>query len=353
MVVTGAVYWPVVVLTWPISYIITIIYTKEESDKKPPKPVAKTLYERLGFVTGHLIYIAASLRSYLLALLCIYVCYDGYSYPAFGRAATFQLNWMWPIIVKHELATFVMCGLWDWLLYFKFKKKLHRFKFNPIYPSISQFKQDMFWSGSTALMSALVEICLCHLYSIGVFKYHSKTLMDAPIYNLLWASTLNYWRIFHFHLEHRLMHPWKIKYLPFDGGKFLYKHIHSWHHKSYNPTTFSGGNLHPIEAIIYNTVPIICVPFGCHPSVAIAVIIESAIAGWVVHAGFQFPGTGNYFHQLHHEHFDCNYGGESVPIDKWLGTYVETKQDLRKIWGKNDKSIGLKGNQNIRKIHPE
>ena len=59
-----------------------------------------------------------------------------------------------------------------------------------------------------------------------------------------------------------------------------------------------------------------------------------AVGAWLGHDGFQWPGSGDYFHQLHHAHFDCNYGAMHVPIDKWLGTYAGCKEDLKAIWGK-------------------
>lgn len=49
------------------------------------------------------------------------------------------------------------------------------------------------------------------------------------------------------------MHPWfpkNNKGMVPDVGRFLYKYIHSLHHKSYNPTAFSGTNMHPIEAFM-------------------------------------------------------------------------------------------------------
>jgi hypothetical protein len=49
---------------------------------------------------------------------------------------------------------------------------------------------------------------------------------------------------------HRCMHPWFDKndkrWVP-DVGRFLYRHVHSLHHKSYNPTAFSGTSMHPVE----------------------------------------------------------------------------------------------------------
>ena len=48
---------------------------------------------------------------------------------------------------------------------------------------------------------------------------------------------------------------------------------------------------------------------------------------------FKWPGSGDYFHNLHHRHFDCNYGASHVPMDYWFGTYAAEKGDIAKIWG--------------------
>ena len=58
---------------------------------------------------------------------------------------------------------------------------------------------------------------------------------------------------------------------------------------------------------------------------------------------YTHSGSGDYFHQLHHAHFDCNYGAMHFPMDKWLGTYAGSKEDVRKIWGK--KPHGKKANK--------
>ena len=45
------------------------------------------------------------------------------------------------------------------------------------------------------------------------------------------------------------------------------------------------------------------------------------------HHGFEGPlfngklQTGSYFHYLHHRYFTVNYGVESVPLDKWFGSF--------------------------------
>ena len=70
--------------------------------------------------------------------------------------------------------------------------------------------------------------------------------------------------------------------------------------------------MHPIEATLYYTACLIPVYLGLHPVFAIAVIFDCGIDAWLSHDGFQWPGQGSYFHQLHHKHFDGNYGGKHL-----------------------------------------
>jgi len=276
----------------------------------------------------------------------------GWDYPAFGRAKTLEFSWIWPIIARDVVATWVICGCWDFLLYGGFgskalKQKLFKFKINPVYPSMDQIRHDAIATTIASLTAAALEIVFCHLWCIGVFPKFEPRLAARPLHNLVWATTITHWRIPHFWAVHRLMHPWKTTAIP-DIGRLLYKHVHAQHHKSYNPTAFSGTNMHPLESTLYYSAALIAVVFGCHPAIVLGCIIDCGVGAWLGHDGFQWPGSGDYFHMLHHAHFDCNYGAMHVPIDKWLGTFISCKEDLRKVWG--DKVAGEEANETP--VHP-
>merc|ERR1719174_2092339 len=79
-----------------------------------------------------------------------------------------------------------------------------------------------------------------------------------------------YWRIIHFYFIHRGMHPWWNRSYGLqqgDIGAFLYRYVHAHHHKSYNPTAFSGISMLPVESILYLSAALIPLLFrsGCHP----------------------------------------------------------------------------------------
>jgi len=311
-------------MAWPVGYVATA-FIKPDSDK-PPKNNPAPYYD----IPGHCTAFIAAIRSWLVAYACIFYL-PGLSgleaYPALGPAKIISFDWIAHILTRNLLATWIICGMWDWFLYFSpLKNKLHKYKMNPVYPKPNQIKHDAFWTTSASISAAVIEIVLCYLWANRTLPMQD-TLSDAPVSNLVVALLTTHYRIPHFHLIHRMMHPWRTTTIP-DIGKYLYKKVHSLHHKSYNPTAFSGTSMHPIESTLYYSAALVPVAFGLHPVHALAVIVDCGMGAWLGHDGFQWPGAGDYFHLLHHAHFDCNYGAIHVPLDWLFGTYAGSKEDL-------------------------
>ena len=160
-------------------------------------PVSTICIYQILFKVGHLTSMAAATRSWALAYLCIFhlpqqfgqvwsfysppqtnlcfwfnlllkIKYDIFLppplntsvtqvYPAFGPGKDFTLDWMLLIVARNLVATWIICGFWDWFLYFSplqvrilliykisklFQAKLAKYKMNPQYPSFNQIKHD-------------------------------------------------------------------------------------------------------------------------------------------------------------------------------------------------------------------
>ena len=101
--------------------------------------------------------------------------------------------------------------------------------------------------------------------------------------------------------------------------------MHSHHHKSYNPTAFSGFSMTPVESVGYLSAA--CVPLffrsGCHPWIHLYTKLDLIIGAQIGHDGFDAPGGSSYHHHLHHAHFECNYGEPHVPWDWLFGTFED------------------------------
>jgi len=298
--------------------------------KLPWDEVVETPKKILGSlnITGYLTLVATAVRSAILAYIAMYWCTD---YPAFGSGKNLEFGWIMKIVTRDLVFTWAVCGFWDWFLYFSpMKEKLHKYKITPKYPSNSQFFHDAKYTTLASLIAAGIEVCLCHLWSLGVLSYQ-QDWWESPFINFAVLGTTTILRSPHFYSMHRVMHPWRSSYLP-DMGKFLYKHVHSLHHKSHNPTSWSGTSMHPVESFLYYSVCIIPALAGFHPLIPLAFIVDAGLAAWTSHDGFTWPGTGNPFHMLHHSAFDCNYGNEQIPLDKFFGTFADKKEDVGSIW---------------------
>jgi len=331
-------------LFWPVGNIFYTLRCPE--DEKVPYNPAVPLLD----ISGHLTAFVASLRSFIMGWFCVYTIpfLMGEKYPGLGAAKVLEWSWIWPLFVRNIIGTWIICGFWDWFLYFSpMKDKLRKYKMNAKYPSPTQMKHDFFWTTQASCCAALIEILLCHGWAKGMIPA-DWNIFNSPIINIIAILTLTHVRFIHFYFIHRGMHPWKTTFFP-DIGSFLYTYVHSLHHKSFNPTSFSGTSMHTVEALVYYTAAFVPCCFGLHPAIAVATIIECALGAWLAHDGFQWPGSCDLFHQLHHEHFDCNYGLAHVPLDWMFGTFAGSMDDIKKIW-KNQKA-GREANKTP--VHPD
>ena len=122
----------------------------------------------------------------------------------------------------------------------------------------------------------------------------------------------------HFFVTHRLIH------IP-----FLYKHVHSVHHNSVNPSPWSSLSMHPVEHLIYFSGVLIHFVIPSHPILAIFHLHLAGFGSVIGHIGFDKIVAGDekgmdthaFAHYLHHKYFEVNYSDGLIPLDKLFGTW--------------------------------
>ncbi len=109
-------------------------------------------------------------------------------------------------------------------------------------------------------------------------------------------------------------------------GRFLFRHVHRWHHRYTAPIIFTTTAVHPIEFLTFElflVLPTFLIP--AHAGVYVAVVAYTYFIGMVDHSGIRATWklplhTNNRFHDDHHVYFHCNYAHHTMLLDRLHGT---------------------------------
>ena len=278
------------------------------------------------------IWLAVSARSAILAV-SIFTWF--FLQPDFTRVATFQFDWIAEMYLRNlALMTIVAGGLHLWLYRYKKQGKDQQFDTRDLSRISGRFSfgkqvyDNMFWtlaSGVTIWTS--FEVVTLWGYANGYVPY--LAFSDNPVWFVLLFLLQPLWGAFHFYWIHRALH-WPP----------LYRLAHSLHHRNINIGPWSGMSMHPIEHVMYLSGGLIHWIIATHPVHFLFNMQVKALEAATSHAGHQQlvigKGTkidlGDFFHQLHHRYFECNYGTLEMPLDRWFGTFHNgSEADSRKI----------------------
>ena len=139
-----------------------------------------------------------------------------------------------------------------------------------------------------------------------------------PVWFTLWFVLIPIWSSLHFYWVHRALH-WPP----------LYRLAHALHHRNVNVGPWSGISMHPIEHLIFYTTFLIHFVVPSHPLHLLFHGYMQSLHPVCSHSGFdgllvkdkKRAQLGNFFHQLHHRYFECNYGTVEMPWDRWFGSF--------------------------------
>ncbi len=143
------------------------------------------------------------------------------------------------------------------------------------------------------------------------------TFSDNPLWFIILLILLPIWAAVHFYGLHRLLH-----------REPFYSKIHAWHHKNVNTGPWSGLAMHPVESffLMFDTIIFFILP--AHPVHVIFLLFHHGIGAPTSHAGFHHLKIGafkfelgDFYHQLHHRFFECNYGTTETPWDEYFDTF--------------------------------
>ena len=177
-----------------------------------------------------------------------------------------------------------------------------------------QTRDNMFFTlVSGGGIAALFEAVMFRLYATeSIPQLNSLWLIAAMTFAVFWIEAV------HFYVNHRLLHVDPV-----------YKWAHALHHRNVNTGPWSGISMHPLEHVLYLSLPFVFVVIPGSPFIATFCLVYLMLSPSPSHSGFdRFKLTdsrsvhgGDFFHNLHHRYFEVNYGVLLLPLDKWFGTF--------------------------------
>lgn len=244
--------------------------------------------------------------------------------PSLDQTATFRLGWIAAIYLRNVVLLLLIAGGLHLRLYMT-KGQGTKFKYTDKWLATNNRKflfrnqtlDNIFWNlTSGAIIWTAWEALTLWMYGNGMLPFIS--FRSNPVYFVLLMVAVVFLRMFHFYWIHRLIH-WKP----------LYKACHYLHHKNINIGPWSGLSMHPLEHVLYFSGVMFHWIIPSHPIHAIFHLLHAGVSPALGHAGFHKLVTrgekglmaDNYFHYVHHRFFTVNFGHESVPLDKWFGSF--------------------------------
>lgn len=232
-----------------------------------------------------------------------------------AAAKVWSVKWMAYRLLANVLITFGYVGFWHVTLYILGWGKR---PFNPQRQyRRSKVVHNMFYNIFAVLQWTAWEAIFMHCYATGRLPY----ITDEESFGTWWGLALfvlswfwvALWRDLHFYFAHRFLHI-----------KFLYKYVHSLHHRNTDVEPFAGLCMHPVEHLFYFACAGPVLYIKASPFALMWMGVHLLISPAASHSGFEDNFQSDQFHYAHHRFFECNYGTGGVPYDLWFGTFRES-----------------------------
>lgn len=245
-------------------------------------------------------------------------------YPSLDAAHSFQIGWILQTYVVNLAFVAGIAGGLHWYFYmYRGQEKTLKFDRrdqateNRAFKFSDQVKDNMFWS-LTSGVAQLTAFQVVTMWLMANGYAPVITLSEYPVWFVLWIVLLPVWSAFHFYWVHRLLH------MP-----FFYTRFHALHHRNINIGPWSGLSMHPVEHLIY--LSSLCVHWvvASHPVHLIFHVLYQGPGAAMTHTGYEdllikdkrSLALGTFYHTLHHRYYECNYGNQEMPWDRWFGTF--------------------------------
>ncbi len=206
------------------------------------------------------------------------------------------------------------------LLAWRDPESLRRFRIQSRKPKQQKLVSESIvrWLVNNAILTALVV-------AAWPLLAHSRLRLDDPppfLLALVQFAAFAYVDDFLYYGVHRAMH-----------APFLYRHVHSVHHKILTPWAVTGHYMHPVEFVVTGALALLpAALFGAHVHVLWAWVAWRQWEATEGHCGYDFPWSPSHLfpgsdgarhHDAHHARVKGNYSGFFAYLDGAFGTFAK------------------------------
>ena len=250
-----------------------------------------------------------------------------YLTPELQTMASFNPGWLALLWLRNCVILVLFAGSLHWYLHRK-KRQNNDFMLNRQWLSTdsSQFlwkdqvRDNMFWSIASGVTAWTAWEALCYWW----YANGRLTATDSLWYFVAMLYLLYFWSTTNFYFVHRLLH-----YKP------IYHYAHQLHHRSVDVGPWSGICMHPLESFAYFSPFVLWLFIPVDPVLIVITGLYQGLNPALSHCGFDYLKlgdkikfkTGDWYHQLHHQYFDLNYGNTPTPFDKIFGSWHDGSKD--------------------------
>lgn len=246
--------------------------------------------------------------------------------PRLERCVEFEAGWIAQIYAINLVSTILLAGGLH-LYFYTFKRQgmerridpSEHGRDNPKFFGRAQVWDNMFYTcvSGVTIWTAYVVLFMW-LYANNLIPWFTwGTSVLGMAWFVLLFPLLVMFESAHFYFVHRLLHV-----------KQMWR-WHAHHHRNVNIGPWSGFSMHPVEHVLYFSNILIHLIVISHPVHMLYNMYFTALAAVTAHTGYSsllvkdraVVDLGNFHHQLHHRYFDCNYGTQVMPWDKWFGSF--------------------------------
>ena len=293
---TGAAYQPKILEVPPL-------YTW------PPRPLAALRYLLWGmmFPWGY-VFVALAFPTWW------------YLTPSLETMATFEPGWIALLWLRNCALLCLFAGSLHWLQHRR-RAQGRQYRMNrkdlatdgKLFLWRNQVRDNIFWS----IVSGVSFWTAYEAVTYWFYASGRLPVIDNPWYLIACVFLVILWSTAHFYFVHRWMH-WPA----------VYPHVHELHHRNVDIGPWTGISMHPFEHLFYFSLFMLWWIVPVHPVIIVMTGFYQGISPCISHSGFDYlrlgplrVKTGDWFHQLHHQYFNLNYGNTPTPLDKVFGSW--------------------------------